>query len=274
MTVREAAKRLRAAGIPEPLYEARRLFEAFAKIPIAAQIGKDPDFDAPALDAALRRREAREPLAYILGEWGFYQETYLLSPDCLIPREDTELLVERVIARLPSGAFFADLCTGCGCIGLSILAHTEGTRALLLDISEGAVHMARQNAGRLALSARAEFLVADVKDAPTDLTFDAIVSNPPYIKNAVYPTLSEEVAHEPARAFLGGEDGMDFYRTILARYRDCLTPGGFFAFEIGYDEGDAIAAIAETHGFSCLVERDLSGNPRTAILTKDPPPPV
>lgn len=269
MTVREAAARLRAANVPEPLYEARRLFEAFANIPIAAQIGCDPSSDAPALEQAIKRREAREPLAYILGEWGFYKESYLLSPDCLIPREDTELLVETAISELSPGAVFADLCTGCGCIGLSVLKHTIRTRALLLDISEGAVQTARTNAERLGLSDRAEFLVADVKSATIGGGFDAIVSNPPYIKNDVYSTLAAEIAWEPARAFLGGEDGMEFYRVILSRYKNCLSPNGFFAFEIGYDEEDAIRALAAGHGFSCRVLCDLSNNPRVAVLRKE-----
>ncbi|HBJ18211.1 MAG TPA: peptide chain release factor N(5)-glutamine methyltransferase, partial [Clostridiales bacterium] len=204
MTLREAAERLRAAGIPEPLYEARRLFEAFAHIPLSEQIGRDPSSDDPALCEALKRRAAHEPLAYLLGEWGFYRETYLLSPDCLIPREDTELLVEVAIAELPEGAYFADLCTGSGCVGLSVLAHTAGTRALLLDISAGAVETAKKNAERLGLTSRADFLVADVTAGVADGRFDAILSNPPYIKNSVYPTLSEEVKKEPPRAFLGG----------------------------------------------------------------------
>ena len=269
MTLSEAADRLRAAGIPEPLCEARRLFESFARIPVARQIGENPVSDDPALADAVARRAAHEPLAYLLGEWGFYRESYLLSPDCLIPREDTELLAETAIASLPRGARFADLCTGCGCVGLSVLAHTDATRARLLDISEGAVHMAKRNAARLGLEDRAEFLVADVCEGPGDGTFDAILSNPPYIKNAVYPTLSEEVRREPPRAFLGGEDGMDFYRVILAQYKSRLTEGGFFAFEIGFDEETAIRALAASHGFSCEVRRDLSGNPRVALLKKE-----
>ena len=129
--------------------------------------------------------------------------------------------------------------------------------------------MAKRNAARLGLEDRAEFLVADVCEGPGDGTFDAILSNPPYIKNAVYPTLSEEVRREPLRAFLGGEDGMDFYRVILAKYKSRLTESGFFAFEIGFDEEAAIRALAASHGFSCEVRRDLSGNPRVALLKKE-----
>lgn len=269
MTVREVAARLRAAGVPEPLGEARRLFEAFAHIPIAEQIGRDPSSDAPALIDAVGRREAREPLAYLLGEWGFYRESYLLSEDCLIPREDTELLVDTAISLLSPGAHFADLCTGCGCVGLSVLAHTKDTSALLLDLSEGAVAMAKKNAARLGLASRAECTVGDVTAGDGEGRYDAILSNPPYIRNSVYPTLAEEVKKEPPRAFLGGEDGMDFYRVILKNYSRCLTENGFFAFEIGYDEEESVGALAAEYGFSALVRRDLSGNPRVALLRKE-----
>lgn len=266
MTLREAVRLLSDAGVPEPLSEARALFSHFAGIPIAHQLFGEPSSDAAALLDAVGRRAAREPLAYIVGAWGFYRESYLLSPDCLIPREDTELLVDTAVSLLPRGAHFADLCTGCGCVGLSVLNNTEETTALLLDISAGAVDTARKNAERLGLSRRAELLVADVTERAVGTRYDAVLSNPPYIKNAVYPSLSPEVKKEPVRALLGGEDGMDFYRSILSLYRDRLTENGFFAFEIGFDEAEDIARLATRHALSCEIRRDLSGNPRVALL--------
>lgn len=271
MTLREATRLLSDAGVPEPLSEARALFCHFAGIPIARQLCEEPCSESPALLDAVKRRAAREPLAYLIGEWGFYRESYLLSPDCLIPREDTELLVDTAVSLLPKGAHFADLCTGSGCVGLSVLRHTEGTTALLLDISEGAVATAKKNAERLRLLDRAQLLVADVTERAVGERYDAVLSNPPYIKNSVYPSLSPEVKKEPMRALLGGEDGMDFYRSILSLYRDRLTENGFFALEIGYDEAEDICRLAEGHGLSCEIRRDLSDNPRVAILRKPDP---
>lgn len=267
MTVRELIRRFRAAGIPEAEYEARRLFAAYSDAPESERFLGTAQTDSPALTAAAERRLSGEPLAYILGNWDFYRENYLVSPACLIPRQDTEILVDYAVGHLPPGAEFLDLCTGSGCIALSVLAHTENTRACAVDLSEEALALAGKNARRLGLSERVRFLRSDVLRDTVPGAYDAILSNPPYVDDAVYPTLQKEISFEPAMAFLGGADGMDFYRAILRHYKNSLRPGGFFAFEIGYDQGERMRALARAAGFAAQILPDLGGNDRVAVLT-------
>ncbi len=211
---------------------------------------------------AVRRLEAREPLAYILGEWYFYDETYRVSPACLVPRPETEHLVEELLRRLPRGSVFADLCTGSGCIAVSTLAHRPDCRAVAVELSEEALALARENAARNGVADRMIFRQADVLtgEALDDEIFDAIVSNPPYIASQVIDTLEPEVLREPRMALDGGEDGLLFYRAITRCYRRSLTAEGFFLFEIGYDQGEAMKELCP-----CEIRKDYSGNDRVAI---------
>ncbi len=272
MTLAQAAARLRAADIPNPLYEARLLFSHFGGLSDAALYGGDPACDDSLIEPYLCRRERREPMAYILGEQGFYRETYLVSGDTLIPREDTEILVDFAVKQLPKGGRFADLCTGSGCIALSVLNNTKGTTALAADLSEGALAVARKNAERLGLSERVEFCLADVlgeeflsylaeKDA-----YDAILCNPPYIPEEVYKTLAPEIFFEPESAFVSAEAGMAFYRILIPALLPLLSPEGFLAFEIGYDQEARMRALAEANGCEAEILKDLSDHPRVAVL--------
>ncbi len=212
---------------------------------------------------AQARVEAGEPLAYVIGEWYFYGETYQLNRDCLIPRPDTEHLVQWLIDHLPKGAVFADLCTGSGCIAISTLAHRPDLSAVAVDISSGALEMAEKNAENNGVRDRISFVCGDVLagEGLGDGRFDAIVSNPPYIQTAVIDTLSVQVKAEPRRALDGGEDGMDFYRAILKHYPKHLKQGGVTVLEIGYDQADAMRAL-----HPCQILKDYGGNDRVAIL--------
>ena len=149
MTYRALCEVLRAAGVDSPEWDAQELIGHFCGAD-RLQILSDPalDWSNEALQEAARRRCNREPLQYILGEWQFYRQTYEVSPDCLIPRQDTEVLVEEAVRRLPRGAFFADLCTGSGCIAVSTLAERGDTSAVAVELSEGAIAIARRNALR------------------------------------------------------------------------------------------------------------------------------
>lgn len=223
------------------------------------------------LAAACARAEGGEPLAYVIGEWYFWNETYRLNRDCLIPRPDTEHLTQWLIENAPRGGRFADLCTGSGCIAISTLAHRPDLTAIGIDISAGALEMAAYNAEANGVSDRFAPILADVLTGEgLEGQFDVIVSNPPYIHTSVIDTLSVQVQAEPRRALDGGEDGMDFYRAILTHYRRYLSPQGVFLLEIGYDQGDAIRALAAAHGLSCEVKKDYGGNDRVAILTATP----
>ena len=257
MSFDEIVAALRAAGIENALGEARMLVERFS---------------GDELSAAVERRLAHYPLQYILGEWGFYRETYEVNEHCLVPRSDTEILVDAAVRTLPNGACFLDLCTGSGCIAVSVLASRPDTAATAVDLFPETLALAGRNAARNGVADRATFIKADVTKAPSETpfprgSFDAILSNPPYIPDAVVPTLQTEVGFEPAAALCGGEDGMDFYRAILLRWTPLLKAGGRIFFEIGYDQGEAICALAKNHGFSCTVMQDFGKNDRVAVLS-------
>ena len=272
MTYRELCAALRTGGVDAPEWEAQCLLEDLCHAE-GSVLASEPERDFPdrILQPALARRLRHEPLQYILGKWAFWRQTYRVGPDCLIPRADTEILVEEAVRRLPQGAFFADFCTGSGCIAISTLAERRDTRALAVDLSGGALRIAEENAVRNGVADRLTLQCADLLAAdPAELgQFHAILSNPPYIRSDVIDTLSPEVRQEPRMALDGGADGLVFYRSLLRLADACLLPGGFCLFEIGYDQGDAIRALASSAGFFCAVRRDFGGQDRVAVLTRD-----
>lgn len=265
MTYRALTEQLARAGIDAPATDARLLISHFFAVS-AAQILAAPerDYESPEFSDAVARRVRRVPLQHITGEEYFYGERFLVSPDCLIPRADTELVVEEAIRRLPRNAQFADLCTGSGCIALSVLGARPDVRAYAVDVSPAALAMAKRNAVALGLSDRITFYETDlIKEALPFPVPDVILSNPPYIESGVIPTLAPELGHEPAVALDGGEDGLLFYRRML----DCLSPS-LFLFEIGYDQGDAVSALGAAHGYTATVKQDLGGRDRLVILSR------
>lgn len=271
MTYREITERLRQAGIENAAWDAECLIRHHFHVSRATLLS-DPKrtYESAELLCAIDRRCHREPLQYLLGEWEFYRQTYEVSPDCLIPRSDTEILVEEAIRRLPPNALFADLCTGSGCIAVSVLAERRDTRAYALEKFPATLALAERNAKRNGVYDRFTPMCLDVLAAPPAFpagALDAILSNPPYIESDVIPTLSPEVMHEPRAALDGGKDGLIFYRAILASYAPLLSPTGFFLFEIGYDQGEALVALGKEHGFSHIeVIRDLGGCDRVVYL--------
>lgn len=216
---------------------------------------------------AKTRAENGEPLAYIIGEWYFYGLTFKLNRECLIPRPDTEHIVEKAISFLPENGRFADLCTGSGCIALSVLANRPDLTAFALDISQGALDAARENAELLKVNERIAFTQADVLAAPTlqKEYFDAIISNPPYISSSVLAEL-DVAKTEPVLALDGGSDGLLFYRHIIKNYAYALKKDGAFIFEIGYDQANELRALADENAFSCEIIKDYGGNDRVAFL--------
>ncbi len=254
MDIREIREKLTAAGIENAATEALWIKETI------------PEQELP---RAVARRAAHEPLAYIFGEWEFFREKYAVNENCLVPRADTELLVEKACAFLPKGARFLDLCTGSGCVAISTLATRRDTTAVALDLSRGALALARKNAETNGVAPRVEFVLSDVLRAPDAALvgkFDAVLANPPYIAHAVLATLQEEVQKEPRMALDGGADGLDFYRAILRKWKSVLRPDGFFLLEIGYDQARSVGRIAADAGLSCEVFADLGGNDRVVFL--------
>lgn len=262
MTYRDICRRLSAAGIEEAGIEARLLLCALEKTD-ASRVLADPDRDytAAGLEDAVAAREERVPLAYLLGHVGFYEEDYEVSPACLIPRADTEILVEEAIRLLPKGCFFADLCTGSGCVAISIAAHRKDLSAVGVDISAEALALAASNAVRNGVGDRVRFTLCDLLSSPPPQA-DAIVCNPPYIRRDVLASLAPELAHEPARALDGGDDGLLFYRTLTAR-----RPAPLLLYEIGFDQADDLHAIGKENGYAVRILRDLGGRDRVAVLS-------
>lgn len=268
MTLKDAIRALHLAGIENAAHDARVIFCEIGGIPKSELvIGGEVEDTSPAAAAVMRRAE-RYPLEYLVGSVSFYRERYAVTEECLIPRDDTELLVEFAVKNLKVGDTFIDLCTGSGCVCLSVLNNTKNTTADAVDISEGALGIARKNAESLSLADRVRFHKMDVLEERLPGSYSAVLSNPPYVKESVYDSLSPEIKKEPKIAFVGGADGLTFYRKIIEDYRELLQPSGFFAFEIGYDEGASLVDIGKEYGFSTEIIRDLSGLDRVAVLRR------
>ncbi len=275
MTCREIAARLLRAGIEQAVDEALLLASWMTGRSVAElRLAQDVPLPDPegALASAVAAREKRFPLQYLLGTWGFWRQEYEVCPDCLIPRPDTETLVEYAATHLPKDGRVLDLCTGSGCIAISLLCERPDLTAVAVDLYENTLAVARRNAVRNGVSAeRIRFLRGDVLTGdflPSLGQFDAVLSNPPYIPTPHLAHLSPELAFEPKAALDGGEDGLAFYRRMLQNdYRTVLREGGVYMLEIGYDQGRALCSLAASWGDGCQIFRDLGGQDRVAIVT-------
>ena len=270
MTLSEITARLTAAGVDSPRFDALELICRFAGTSRAAVLAApETDYPEPALANAVAARCKRVPLAYILGEWDFMGHTFRVTPDCLVPRSDTELLCSLLIAGLPLGGTFADLCTGSGCIAVAALLERPDATAAALELSSAALAVAEENARRLNVAHRLTFLRADVRTAALPATYDWIVSNPPYVTVSEMEHVSPEVQQEPAIALTDGGDGLAFYRRIFARYPAYLKPGGKLAVEIGWQQAAAVCAIAAENGMIPTVHKDLEHRDRVITAVKE-----
>lgn len=225
-----------------------------------------------AMEDAVRRVLAGEPLAYILGEWTFYGMTLYIDKHVLIPRDDTCAVAQLAIKRglyLEQNPRILDLCTGSGCIGLAVAGRVKDAHVTLADISQEALAIAKKNVARHQLTARVACVQADaLAPAPDYLgKFDMIVSNPPYIATKEMEELDPSVKDfEPHLALHGGEDGMDFYRSIVKNYTMALKPGGFLCFEYDPSQGDEICWILENNGYTVLERvRDFNDRERAVL---------
>lgn len=216
------------------------------------------------LSEYIKRRKSGEPVQYIMGYCEFMSLPFLVNPSVLIPRSDTETLVEYLISEIGDKKIrFLDIGTGSGCIAISILKNCPNATALLIDISEGALNTAMENAKQNDVLKRAEFLKIDIlKDCPMG-DFDVIVSNPPYIRPDVIVTLEKQVKDfEPYNALYGGEDGLEFYRRITDIATHILKEDGVLAYEIGYDQGKDVSEILEEEFSDIKIIKDLCMNDR------------
>ncbi len=273
MTYPELCRRLADAGIENADCDAVFLLEHFCHV-ARDVVRTDPqrDYTCRALEEAVERRLRREPLQYILGEWDFYRQTYEVSPHCLIPRSDTERLVEEAVRRLPQNACFADLCTGSGCIAVSVLAERPDTMALAVDKFQETLSLAVRNAERNGVRDRLTPLCADVLTSdflPRGQRFDGILCNPPYILSRELSSLEPELFSEPIAALDGGEDGLLFYRHLIPLLSDFLTDNAFLLFEIGFAQAASVCELGRQNGF-CRIEviKDYGGNDRVVYLSR------
>ena len=264
---------LRAAGVDD---EANKLE---AQDLICAAAGKTPeqlyrDFSLYTTDAIaetiekyMDRRLAGEPIAYIVGEWDFMGLRFFVNPAALIPRVDTEMLAQLAISRLkehPGHTRVLDLCAGTGCVGLSIAATLKNTRAILVDLSDGALALCKRNIRRHKLTGRAVYLKGDALQPPSHTLgqFDALVCNPPYIPTGDLPALDRSVKdYEPMLALDGGSDGLDFYRAVTTLWRPALKPGGHLLYEVGVGQAEHVAWMLVKAGYENIrITRDTGGS--------------
>ena len=268
MTLKDAIDLLSKAGIEDAAYDARELFCEIGGIDRSKLVFLDTVCDSETLAEAIERRMNREPLQYIIGHVDFYRERYKVTPDALIPRSDTEILVDHAVRHIPCGESFLDLCTGSGCVAVSVLKNTHSTKAVAIDISPAAAALAEHNAKKNGVKDRLNVIVADVSSFIAEEKYFAILSNPPYVEEEVYKELAPEIFFEPKLAFTADDRGLAFYRIILDRYAEHLKPNGFFAFEIGYDQANRISLLARERGMQCEIIKDLSGCDRVAVIRK------
>lgn len=272
MTFREAfvhgEEKLNTVGIVDARNDAWLLLTFVCKIDRTfyySHMDDDmPEEQVAEYENVLIKRAEHIPLQYITGEQDFMGLPFHVNESVLIPRQDTETLVEEALKRIRPGMKVLDMCTGSGCILISILKNVVDVEGFGYDISKQAINVAKENAKLNGVVAT--FEKSDLFDMVTD-TFDVIVSNPPYIPTDVIEGLMPEVAvYEPFGALDGKEDGLHFYRRIVKECKKYLKPEGMLLFEIGHDQGDAVSLLMEDAGFhEVKVVKDLAGNDRVVI---------
>ncbi len=225
-----------------------------------------------AVEAGLKRLLEGEPLAYVLGEWEFYGLNLVVTPDVLIPRDDTVAVAQLAISQglfLDKDPRILDLCCGSGCIGLAVASRVKDAKVTLADLSKDALNIAKKNTARNSLTGRVRCLqVNALEPAPAFLgKFDMIISNPPYITGQEMKELPKSVADfEPRMALYGGEDGLDFYRSIAENYTSALKPGGYLCLEFGEGQGDDVCRILQEHQYTILERtRDYNSRERAVL---------
>jgi release factor glutamine methyltransferase len=269
----QAGQVLRAAGIETPRQEARMLL-AHVLDCREEDLLRDPRAPVPppagtSFAALLRRRALREPMAHLLGHVGFWTLDLAVSADTLIPRADSEAVVQAALEGFADGGRVLDLGTGTGALLLAVLAERPGAWGVGIDRVPAAARLAARNAAANGLAARAAFLAADWDDAIAG-AFDLVLSNPPYIARAEIPALMPEVGrYEPALALDGGADGLDAYRRIVGRLAGLLAPGGRAVLELGAGQRGAVESIAGVAGLGAVgAMGDLGGIDRALVLRR------
>ena len=268
--MREAAGRLRAAGVEGAARDVRLLLAHVLGIEPVDVILRETDAIDPvaltAFEAAVERRRQGEPVSRIRGWREFYGRRFIVTPDVLDPRPETELLASEGIARLPAGGRVLDLGVGSGCILLSVLAERGDASGVGVDVSEAALAVARQNADALGVTQRVELSLGSWDRALPE-GFDLVLSNPPYIPTDEMRALARDVInYDPHVALTPGDDGLSAYRAILAQASRIVLPGGWIGFEFGMGQGEGVAQLMAEAGLENIaLHDDLAGITRAAF---------
>ena len=214
----------------------------------------------------VQRRAAHEPVQYILGETEFWSLPLKVCPDVLIPRADTEVLVEEALARIDGSVALLDVGTGSGAVALALAREKPELLVTALDCSDAALAVAQDNAARNGLAEQVTFLKGDLAELPEG-RYDLVVSNPPYIAADEWDDLMPEVReHEPRLALYGGEDGLDAYRHLARQARQVLNPGGWLLVEVGATQAEEVKALFSAAGLcACGIRNDYAGLPRVVF---------
>lgn len=271
--LKNTTERLRRAGIDTANLDAKLLLCKFLKkdkLFLVVNSEKEIEIDEKFVEL-VSRREKHEPMQYILGKAEFYGLDFKVNKNVLIPRPDTEVLVEKVISFVKNNSYtILDIGTGSGCIPISILVNCPNAKAYAADISADAIEVAKENAKLNNVDNKINFLNIDILNDFPDFSIDCIVSNPPYIEEEVIPTLMEDVRDfEPYIALSGGADGLVFYRRIAQEGYKILRKGGLIAFEVGYTQAKAVEEILIKNGFAQTeIIKDLAGIERIVSAIK------
>ena len=273
--LKEVTLVLREAGLEEPGREAMALVREIAGLEPATILAHAPELSEHVLENVLeaaRRRAAHEPIQYITGNVEFMDMVLRVGPGVLVPRPETELMIEEFYRLFPDTEArlnVLDLCTGSGCIALAIASHYPDAKVTATDVSKRALAYALENAEHLGIS-NVDFLEGSLYTPLREEAFDVIVSNPPYIPAGEISSLMPEVSiYEPRSALDGGPDGLNFYRAIIKEAKAYLKPGGYLIFELGAGQRASVEAMALERGFSLTgVVKDPAGYERVLVLSR------
>lgn len=269
MTIFEAynstKKKLEAAGIEDYVFESKQIIKHITGLS-ASQILTSynrplTEYQENNLIALIHQREVRYPLQYIFGEWDFYGRSYYVGPGVLVPRADTETVVDTCLEFLKTteNPEVLDLCAGSGCIGITLAKETPAAKVTMVEKYEEALRYANKNIERNE-AFNAVILQGDIfEKCGADKQYDLIVSNPPYISNAEMKIISPETKFEPETALKAEDDGLEFYKAITENYKNSLKQGGMLCFEVGFTQAHKVKEILENAGFEDIkIRKDLN----------------
>ena len=267
-------KQLEKAGVEDFAAESRAIIRhltGYANAQILTKYNEHlTPFQENNLIALIHQREVRYPLQYIFGQWNFYGREFEVGPGVLIPRSDTETLIDTVLELIKEteAPEILDLCAGSGCIGITLAAEKSDASVTLVEKYEEAMRYLNNNASKLAAE-NTKIVKGDIFEATAaDGKYDIIVSNPPYISEEEMATLQPEVKFEPETALKAEENGLEFYRAITDKYRSSLKADGKLCFEVGYTQADAVSDIMRQAGFKDItVKTDMNGKQRVVFGT-------